>query len=156
MCLICERIEMIKENRNAYFVAELQTGYVVIGDHQYFEGYTLFLCKNHVNELHFLDKSVRKLYLEEMCSVAEAVYTAFKPDKLNYELLGNGDSHLHWHIFPRRLSESNPKWPVWVTDPAIMFAEEAKPNETQVKDLKRSLYDELIKTGVDIRTVGEF
>ena len=47
MCLICERIQMIKEHKNPYFVKELETGYVVLGDHQHFKGYTLFLCKEH-------------------------------------------------------------------------------------------------------------
>lgn len=42
MCLICQRIELIKAGENPYFVRELETGYVVIGDHLYFEGYTLF------------------------------------------------------------------------------------------------------------------
>lgn len=45
MCLICERIQMIKEHKNPYFVKELETGYVVLGDYQHFKGYTLFLCK---------------------------------------------------------------------------------------------------------------
>lgn len=31
MCVICDRIQRIKENRNPYFVKELETGYVVIG-----------------------------------------------------------------------------------------------------------------------------
>ena len=43
MCLICDRINMIKEGTNPYFVKELKTGYVVIGDNQHFYGYTLFL-----------------------------------------------------------------------------------------------------------------
>ena len=47
MCLICERIEMIKHGTNSYFVKELETGYVVIGDNQHFYGYTLFLYKSH-------------------------------------------------------------------------------------------------------------
>ena len=47
MCLICKRIEMIKNGNNPYYVKELETGYVVIGDHQHFKGYTLFLCKEH-------------------------------------------------------------------------------------------------------------
>ena len=47
MCLICDRIEMIKRGENPYFVRELKTGYVVIGDHQHFRGYTLFLYKEH-------------------------------------------------------------------------------------------------------------
>lgn len=46
MCLICDRIEMIKQGTNKYFVAELETGYVVLGDNQHFLGYTLFLCKH--------------------------------------------------------------------------------------------------------------
>ena len=50
-CLVCERIQMIKENNNPYFVKELETGYVVIGDFQHFKGYTLFLYKDHVVEL---------------------------------------------------------------------------------------------------------
>ena len=47
MCLICERIEMIKDNENKFFVKELKTGYVVLGDNQHFRGYTLFLYKKH-------------------------------------------------------------------------------------------------------------
>lgn len=53
-CLICERIEQIQKGCNPYFVAELETGYVVLGDHQRFAGYTLFLCKEHETELHLL------------------------------------------------------------------------------------------------------
>jgi len=45
MCLICDRIEMIKKGTNPYFVKELETGYVVIGDNQHFHGYALFLYK---------------------------------------------------------------------------------------------------------------
>lgn len=47
MCLICDRICMIKDKTNPYFVKELETGYVVIGDYQHFKGYTLFLFKEH-------------------------------------------------------------------------------------------------------------
>ena len=51
MCLICDRINMIKEGTNPYFVKELETGYVVIGDNQHFKGYSIFLCKEHKTEL---------------------------------------------------------------------------------------------------------
>ncbi len=40
MCIICDRISMIKEGKNKYFVKELETGYVVIGDNQFFKGYS--------------------------------------------------------------------------------------------------------------------
>lgn len=69
MCLICQRIEWIKAGENPYFVKELETGYVVIGDHQYFKGYTLFLAKEHVTELHHMETSVKLRFLEEMSLV---------------------------------------------------------------------------------------
>lgn len=100
-CMICERIDWIKAGKNPYFVRELNTGYVVIGDYQRIKGYTLFLCKEHATELHFLEQAFRMEFLREMSLVAEAVYNAFQPDKLNYELLGAGTGrHMHWHIFP--------------------------------------------------------
>ena len=55
-CMICDRIEMNKKETNPYLVKELETGYVVIGDHQRFKGYVLFLCKKHVTELQNLEK----------------------------------------------------------------------------------------------------
>jgi diadenosine tetraphosphate (Ap4A) HIT family hydrolase len=72
-CLICNRINMIKEETNPYLVAELETGYVVVGDHQLFKGYTLFLCKHHKTELHFLADDFKSKFLVEMSKVAEAV-----------------------------------------------------------------------------------
>src|SRR3990167_463017 len=112
-CLICTRIEQIKNKTNKYFVQELRTGYIVIGDHQYWPGYTLFLYKNHLTELHQLHIRERNLFLSEMADVAEAVWKAFSPHKLNYELLGNTDGHLHWHIFPRYSNDQLPTKPVW-------------------------------------------
>ena len=63
MCVICDRIRMIKEGTNPYFVKELSTGYVVIGDNQHFEGYTLFLCKVHETELFHLDHLTKMKFL---------------------------------------------------------------------------------------------
>ena len=89
-CLICERIEQIKRGENPYFVCELSTGYVVLGDHQRFCGYTLFLSKQHVTELYHLPWEFRTRFLQEMSLVAEAVAAVYHPDKMNVELLGNG------------------------------------------------------------------
>lgn len=69
-CLICERIEQIKRGENPYFVCELSTGYVVLGDHQRFCGYTLFLSKQHVTELYHLPWEIRTRFLQEMSLVA--------------------------------------------------------------------------------------
>jgi diadenosine tetraphosphate (Ap4A) HIT family hydrolase len=142
-CLICERIEMIKQKSNPYFVMELETGYVVIGDHQHFKGYTLFLCKQHVSELHDLPKDFRVKYLEEMSIVAEAAYNAFKPEKMNYELLGNGDSHVHWHLFPRVTGDTPKKGPVWWLPREEMYDDSKRIKGDELRNMVEKLEKEL-------------
>ena len=142
-CLICSRIEDIKQNRNPHFVIELETGYVVIGDNQFFKGYTLFLCKQHKNELHELDPKFKNKFLQEMSTVAEAVYKTFKPKKLNYELLGNTDNHMHWHIFPRHNNDPLPERTVWNIPKETRNAESTKPNKEELKELTKKLKREL-------------
>ncbi len=134
---------MIKDRVNPYFVAELETGYVVIGDYQFFRGYTLFLAKQHKHELHEFDEDFRNRFLIEMSQVAGAVFRAFHPVKLNYELLGNKDSHVHWHLFPRHASDPQPTKPIWMIDPAIRSAESVKPSEEDLEVLKKELLIEL-------------
>ena len=150
MCLICDRIKMIQENRNPYFVKELETGYVVLGDHQHFKGYTLFLCKEHKIELFQLAPAVKAKYLEEMSLVAEAVAKVFHPEKMNYELLGNGDTHLHWHLFPRTSGDieqygNNGKGPVWWYPREKMFSELNCPSDQELESMREALYAQLEK-----------
>lgn len=145
-CGVCKRIEEIKQGKNPYFVKELETGYVVIGDYQRFPGYTLFLCKEHATELHFLEENFRYQFLKEMSLTAEAVYHAFKPDKLNYELLGAGNNlHMHWHIFPRRRNDTPSVGPVWKLDASEMYAERYIPSDGELEEMKRALKRELDK-----------
>lgn len=150
MCFICDRIRMIKEGNNPYFVKELSTGYVVIGDNQHFYGYTLFLCKFHETELFHLDYLTKIKFLEEMSIVAEAVSKAFGADKMNYELLGNGDTHLHWHLFPRKEGDignygNNGKGPVWWYPMEKMYSEDNKPSSKELEIMKSKLLCELEK-----------
>ena len=149
MCLICDRIEMIRNGTNPYFVKELETGYVVIGDNQHFYGYSLFLYKNHEHtELFQLDMEERTRFMQEMSVVAEAVSRAFKPEKMNYELLGMGDAHLHWHLYPRRTGDienygNNGKGPVWSYPMEKIYSDDNRPDKDTLEDMKRRLLKEL-------------
>lgn len=150
MCLICDRIQKIQAGTNPYFVKELETGYVVIGDNQHFKGYTLFLCKEHKTELFQLDQNKKLKFLEEMSLVAQAAYHAFHAEKMNYELLGNGDTHLHWHLFPRTAGDlesygNNGKGPVWWYPAELMYSDSTRPSDAELNDLKNKLRIELDK-----------
>ena len=106
-CEICERIARFTP-QNPYLIAELSTGYAVLADNKHYPGYTIFVAKQCVPELHDLAPDVRSRFLQEMAQVAEAVFRAFQPRKLNYELLGNSVTHLHWHLVPRYADDPNP------------------------------------------------
>ena len=148
MCLICERIELIKQGKKPHFVKELETGYVVIGDGQYFKGYTLFLAKEHVTELHQMEYETKIKFLEEMSIVQEAVAKAFQAEKMNIELLGNGDAHVHWHLFQRKAGDMkgyghNGRGPVWWVPWEEMSSEEYQPKEDDLLQLVNRLKEYL-------------
>ncbi len=151
MCLICERIEMIKNGENPYFVKELKTGYVVIGDNQHFYGYTLFLYKNHkYTELYQINMNERLEFMKEMTIAAQAAANAFGCDKMNYELLGMGDTHLHWHLYPRRDGDignygNHGRGPVWWYPMEKMYADDNCPKREELEHMKDKLNSELEK-----------
>lgn len=140
-CPLCENIKNIKND--PYFIMELETGYVVLGWYQRFKGYTVFDCKVHASELHQLEPAFKIKFLEEMSIVAEAVFNIYKPDKMNYELLGNGVSHLHWHLYPRVSGDTPRKGPVWWLPKEELFDEATKPNEEERKEMIGKIRNEI-------------
>ncbi len=142
-CFVCQRIQQIKNGTNPYFVEELETGYVVVGDFQYFRGHTVFISKEHKTELHQLESKQRFVFLKEMSLVAEAVFRAFNPQKMNYELLGNTDTHMHWHLFPRYKDDLISGGPIWLVDGKIRNSEAARPTEAELASLKVRIRNEV-------------
>ena len=108
-CPMCSRWESDADLR----IAEFEHSYLVLNRDQFFPGYTLLFSKTHVTELFHLDRRVRGELMEEISRVAEALFTTFRPAKINYELLGNMVPHMHWHLVPRFTTE--PLWPrpIW-------------------------------------------
>lgn len=149
-CDMCRTIEEIRNGKNPWFVKELKTGYVILGWNQHFYGYSLFICKRHVVEIFDLDEPFRTQFLQEMVIVAEAVKNAFKAEKMNYECLGNGDVHLHWHIFPRVKGDlasygNQGKGPVWWLPKEIMWSDSNRPDSDELEKMKAKLHAEIEK-----------
>jgi diadenosine tetraphosphate (Ap4A) HIT family hydrolase len=108
-CPICRRWDDDSDLR----VIQLKQSFVTLNRDQFFPGYVLLFTKKHVTELFHLTPRDRAELMDEVSRVAEALYTVFRPDKINYELLGNMAPHMHWHLAPRFASE--PLWPrpIW-------------------------------------------
>lgn len=143
MCKMCDKLKNVRND--PYFIMELETGYVMLGWFQRFKGYTVFDCKQHGPELHDLEHNFKIKHLEEMTIVAEAVCNVFKPDKLNYELLGNGCSHIHWHLYPRTKGDTPTVSSVYQLPDNVLFDESTRPDEKTREEYKAKIKNEIEK-----------
>lgn len=97
-----DRIRSIENGTNPTFMAELDTGYAVIADTQFLPGYSLLLPKRPVGQLNDLPLNERTAFLRDMTVLGDAITEACSPIvRLNYDILGNTDTYLHAHVFPR-------------------------------------------------------
>lgn len=131
-CPMCCRWESDAELR----IAELDHSYVILNRNQFFPGYTLLFSKTHVTELFHLDRRVRGELMEEVSRTAKALFDVFRPDKINYELLGNMVPHMHWHLVPRFASEKVWPRPIWAEphDELFLTPEEYRLSIAQIQE----------------------
>jgi diadenosine tetraphosphate (Ap4A) HIT family hydrolase len=117
-------------------IAELDHSYVILNRDQFFPGYTLLFSKTHVTELFHLDRRVRGELMEEVSRTAKALFDVFRPDKINYELLGNMVPHMHWHLVPRFASEKVWPRPIWAEphDELFLTPEEYRLSIAQIQE----------------------
>ncbi|MCS3430186.1 HIT family protein [Klebsiella sp. BIGb0407] len=118
MPLISQRVESARNGTNDKVIGRMKSGWAVMGDVQFLQGYCLLLPDPVVPSLNDLDTEARKQYLLDMASLGDAVLAATNALRMNYEILGNSEPELHCHIFPRYASEEEHrrKMPVWFYD----------------------------------------
>jgi diadenosine tetraphosphate (Ap4A) HIT family hydrolase len=117
-----DRIGSAIAGTNPTVLAKMAHSYAVIGDTQFLPGYCVLLADDpKVDRLTDLPKPARLAFLESMDALGEAVENACRASdpafrRINFEILGNTDSYLHAHIFPRYEweAESNIGLPVWL------------------------------------------
>ncbi|MBH3426444.1 HIT family protein [Pseudomonas alkylphenolica] len=128
MTLISQRVALAREGANDKVICRMASGWAVMGDVQFLEGYCLLLPDPVVPSLNDLDPAARATYLLDMARLGDAVLQATGALRMNYEILGNTEPELHCHLFPRYAHEpeQHRKMPVWFYDwkTAIPYAEE--------------------------------
>jgi diadenosine tetraphosphate (Ap4A) HIT family hydrolase len=151
-CRACQEMLDADRGDDPWAIARLTTGYVRLNPTQYYRGATFFVSQACVAELHELPATARSAHLDEMALVAQAVFEAVRPRKMNYEALGNSVPHLHWWLSPRHHDDPRPGGPIW-EDPGFLQAlrsGSARPSDAERNELKRALLDELKRSGATI------
>ena len=113
-CLFCRKLLSLIALPQSDVVWQFPHSVALLGPWQFYHGYCVLVARTHATELSRLDDATRRAYLDEMCLLARAIEEAFRPHKLNYELLGNQVPHLHWHLFPRSADDPEALKPVWL------------------------------------------
>ena len=114
--IIHERNELSRQERNPALICQMPSGWAVLGDNQFLEGYSLLLADPVVSDLNELDRAGRQRFLLDMSLLGEAVSSCTRACRINYEILGNSQPALHAHVFPRFLEEAEELrgGPVWL------------------------------------------
>lgn len=113
-CELCLKLEKIKSNEFPFLIQEFKYTYWVLGDHQYFPGYSQIIYKDHIRDMHDLPKELEGHIFKEVMEASRATKVAINPWKMNQSCYGNAVPHIHWHLFPRFESEANCKAVPWV------------------------------------------
>jgi diadenosine tetraphosphate (Ap4A) HIT family hydrolase len=116
--VIHRRVAQAREGTNPYVVRQVPSGWVVMGDVQFLEGYALLLPDPVVSHLNALVGQARTQFLADMTAAGDALLEVTGALRINYEMLGNLEPALHAHLFPRYADEPEAlrAKPVWFYD----------------------------------------
>lgn len=96
-------------------VCRLEVSTVFLNNEQEYPGRCFVVLNEHKTELFQLSPALRAKYLDEVAAVAQALHRLFAPDKINYAVYGDIDSHLHFHVVPKHRHSKNWGMPFEVT-----------------------------------------
>jgi diadenosine tetraphosphate (Ap4A) HIT family hydrolase len=122
--LIHRRVKAARAGTNPTVISRMPSGWAVLGDVQFLQGYSLLLADPVVPDLNSLDQGRRLRFLQDMAILGDALLEVTGAWRINYEILGNTDAALHAHVFPRYATEPEElrKGPVWYYDSAYRLS----------------------------------
>ena len=117
-CPMCQDIERSNDNKrrdDTDVIAELPSGRVHLKQDAVYRGYCILIFHRHAVELADLTSEERRLWVEDLARIGEAITSCCQPAKLNLSMLGNLVPHLHCHLMPRYLDD-----PAWGAPPSFV------------------------------------
>lgn len=120
-------------------IASLEASELCFVSDRRFPGRCVLTLREHATELFEASVTARQGFTEDMSRAARAIKLAVGAFKMNYEILGNADPHVHCHLIPRQLDEPSPRVPAWLHPQLQADLDEASAR--RIKDRIRELLD---------------
>ncbi|MCB9455783.1 MAG: HIT family protein [Anaerolineaceae bacterium] len=115
-------LQHAKTNDDVIFIADLRISTLLLFRDQRFRGYCILsFAAWDATSLDALSGEEYMTFCGDLRTASRAIRAAMNPDHMNYELLGNTNPHLHWHVVPRY--RTDPRWgqPIWEGYPRNEF-----------------------------------
>lgn len=136
-CVMCGKVAACADATYPGLITEFRHSFFVLGDHQFFSGYSMVILKDHVRDMMDLPGKLQLELFQEVMFASRAIQDEFKPWKLNYASLGNQVPHVHWHIFPRYEGDPDLMQHPWLHGPEfsrhILAEEQTRERAARVR-----------------------
>jgi diadenosine tetraphosphate (Ap4A) HIT family hydrolase len=109
----CTFCNIISNENNSTKIADMDHSIALLNFNQVYRGRCLVILRQHYDDPLKIPADIFHLLNTEMMAVARAVERAFSPDRMNYAILGNTVSHVHWHIIPRYRNDPSGRYAPW-------------------------------------------
>ena len=113
-CPLCDRVQLTQKKNYPYLIHEFKNSYLMLGEHQFFQGYSVLVSKEHFREMTDMPAGTQAEVFQELMLASKAIESVFTPTKMNLCSLGNVVSHVHWHLFPRYKEDPQFFDPPWL------------------------------------------
>ena len=136
-----DRIGSCVRGENPTLMVQMRSGFAVIGDNQFLQGYCVLLRYPMAGSLNELTTKERAEYLFDMTLLGDAIIKTCNPLRLNYSTLMNLDHYLHTHIEARYdwEPEEYRRRPSYLYPKEERYADQFEYSETRYGDLKREI-----------------
>jgi diadenosine tetraphosphate (Ap4A) HIT family hydrolase len=108
-CTFCPHLG----RRDGLFIVDWPRHVWRLSDDQTWPGWSMLILKRHATELFELEPAERAAVIEEVSAAARILKDTLQATKINIELLGNKEPHIHWHIVPRKAGDPGWNLPIW-------------------------------------------
>ena len=139
-CTFCKILKC--KEADPTFISTLDCGSLFLNLNQHYPGRCLFILNHHSEHFHELEDEEFARFNRSIKLLGARLEALYRPDLINYALLGNHVQHVHWHIIPRYKTDENWGGPPWPASTKTLSEDEYRDVALKIRESIKGLEDE--------------